>query len=141
MVIITWQYDPKIVWKQHFHYHGINYNLFEWLKVYRSPVYIYRKYYDFIKRLLWVFAMAFDDIIILSEIIEELLIHLEKVLKKLAKYGMFINFEKYQFAMNLVNFLGHNISKKGILSTVHNMQKLLDFSLPKDSNHFILRDV
>ena len=83
----------------------------------------------------------FDDIIILSEIIEELLIHLEKVLKKLAKYGMFINFEKFQFAMNLVNFLGHNISDKGILSTVHNMQKLLHFSLPKDSSHFILRDV
>ena len=83
----------------------------------------------------------FDDVIILSEIIEELLIHLEKVLKKLAKYGMFINFEKYQFAMNLVNFLGHNISDKGILSTVHNMQKLLDFSLPKDSSHSILRDV
>ena len=83
----------------------------------------------------------FDDIIILSEIIEELLTHLKKVLKKLAKYGMFINFQKYQFTMNLVNFLGHNISDKGILSTVHNMQKLLDFSLPKDSNHFILSDV
>ena len=52
----------------------------------------------------------FDDVIIFSETIEEHLIHLEKVLNKLAEYGMFINFEKCQFAMNSVNFLGHNIS-------------------------------
>ena len=28
---------PKIVIKQHFHYHGINYNVLEWLKVYPVP--------------------------------------------------------------------------------------------------------
>ena len=77
----------------------------------------------------------FDDVIIFSETIEEHLIHLEKVLNKLAEYGMFINFEKCQFAMNSVNFLGHNISDKGILPTVQNLQKILDFSLPKDADH------
>ena len=56
----------------------------------------------------------FDDVIIFSETIEEHFIHLEKVLKKLADYGMFINFEKCQFAMNSVDFLGHNIRDKGI---------------------------
>ena len=76
-----------------------------------------------------------DDVIIFSETIEEHLIHLEKVLNKLAEYGMFINFEKCQFAMNSVNFLGHNISYKGILPTVHNLQKILDFSFPKDADH------
>ena len=60
---------------------------------------------------------------------------MEKVLNKLAEYGMFINFEKCQFAMNSVNFLGHNISDKGILPTVQNLQKILDFSLPKDAYH------
>ena len=60
----------------------------------------------------------FDDVIIFSETIEE---HLEKVLKKLADYGMFINFEKCQFAMNSVDFLWHNIRDKGILPTVHNL--------------------
>ena len=77
----------------------------------------------------------FDDVIIFSETIEEHFIHLEKVLKKLAEYGMFINFEKYQFAMNSVDFLGHNISDKGILPTAHNLQKILDFSLPNDVDH------
>ena len=77
----------------------------------------------------------FDDVIIFSETIEEHLIHLEKVLNKLAEYGIFINFEKCQFAMNSVSFLGHNISDKGILPTVHNLQKILDFSLPKDGDH------
>ena len=77
----------------------------------------------------------FDDVIIFSETIEEHLIHLEKVLNTLAEYGMFINFEKCQFAMNSVNFLGHNISDKGILPTVQNLQNILDFSLPKDADH------
>ena len=77
----------------------------------------------------------FDDVIIFSETIEEHLIHLEKVLNKLAEYGIFINFEKCQFAMNSVSFLGHNISDKGILPTVQNLQKILDFSLPKDADH------
>ena len=48
---------------------------------------------------------------------------------------MLIYFEKYQSAMNSVNFLGHNISDEGILPTVHNLQKVLDFSLPKDADH------
>ena len=48
---------------------------------------------------------------------------------------MFTNFEKCQFAMNSVNFLEHNISDKGILPTVHNLPKILDFSLPKDADH------
>ena len=48
---------------------------------------------------------------------------------------MFINFEKCQFAMNSVNFLVHNIRDKGILPTVQNLQKILDFSLPKDADH------
>ena len=65
----------------------------------------------------------FDYLIIFSETVEEHLIHLKKVLKKLAEYGMFVNFEKCQFAMNSVNFLGDNISSKGILPTVHNLQK------------------
>ena len=46
---------------------------------------------------------------------------------------MFINFEKCQFAINSVNFLGHNISD--ILPTVHNLQKIPDFSLSKDGAH------
>ena len=77
----------------------------------------------------------FDDVIIFSETVEEHLIHLEKVWNNLAEYGMLIYFEKYQSAMNSVNFLGHNISDKGILPTVHNLQKILDFSLPKDADH------
>ena len=54
----------------------------------------------------------FDDVIIFSETIEEHLIHLEKVLNKLAEYGTFINIEKCQFATNSVNFLGHNITTR-----------------------------
>ena len=65
----------------------------------------------------------FDYLIIFSETVEEHLIHLKKVFKKLAEHGMFVNFEKCQFAMNSVNFLGDNISSKGILPTVHNLQK------------------
>ena len=60
---------------------------------------------------------------------------MEKVLNKLAAYGMFINFEKCQFAMNSANFLEHNISNKGILPTVQNLQKILNFSLLKDADH------
>ena len=48
---------------------------------------------------------------------------------------MFINFGKCQFAMNSVDFRGHSISGKGILPTVHNLQKILDFSLSKDADH------
>ena len=48
---------------------------------------------------------------------------------------MSINFEKCQFYMNSVKFLGRNISDKGILPTVHNLQEILDVSLPKDTGH------
>ena len=48
---------------------------------------------------------------------------------------MFINFEKCPFAMNSVNFLGRNISDKGILLNVHNLHKILDFSWLKDADH------
>ena len=77
----------------------------------------------------------FDDVIIFSETIEEHLMHFEKVLNKLAEYGMFINFEKCQFAVKSVNLLEHNISDKGILPTVHNLQKISAFSLSKDADH------
>ena len=54
------------------------------------------------------------------------LFHLEKILKKLAEYDMFINIEKCQFAMN---FLGH-------LPTVYNLQRISEeFFLPKDAGH------
>ena len=79
----------------------------------------------------------FDYLIIFSETIEEHLIHLKKVLKKLAEYGMFVNFAKCQFAMNSVNFLGDNISSKGIVPTVHNLLK----NKRRRSFTFIFRDV
>ena len=82
----------------------------------------------------------FDDVIIFSETIEEHLIHLEKVLNKLAEYGMFINFEKCQFAMNSVNFLGHNISDKGILPKLAENFRLL-LAERRRLFPFILRDV
>ena len=48
----------------------------------------------------------FDDIIILSKTIEEHLIHLEKVFKKLDEHGTFISFAKCQFAIVVQQFEG-----------------------------------
>lgn len=63
---------------------------------------------------------SFDDLIVFNKTIDEHLIHLQKVLKRLAEYGLFIYFEKCQFTMSSYNFLGHNINDKGILPTAHN---------------------
>ena len=80
----------------------------------------------------------FGDAIIFSETIKEHLIHLQRVLKKLAEYSIIIKFQKCQFALNSFNFLGHNFSDKGILPIVHKLQKTLDVSLPKSAGYLRL---
>jgi hypothetical protein len=61
------------------------------------------------------FVVVFiDDILIYSKSPEEHAMHLKLVLEKLREHKLYAIFSKYEFWSDIVSFLGHVISKKGI---------------------------
>ena len=61
--------------------------------------------------------------------------HLRKVFARLAEYGLVINPDKCEFGKSELTFLGHHISKDGILPLQEKVKVILDFPLPSSTKN------
>lgn len=71
-----------------------------------------------------------DDFLIFSASVEEHIQHVELLLQRLEKYGMFLHEEKCHFCLSEVNFLGYRVSGKGLLPMKDNVEAIRKLSAP-----------
>ena len=76
-----------------------------------------------------------DDIIIFAKTFEEHMQKLERVLQRLAEYGLKLKPSKCQFMRKEVQFLGHIISPKGLSPVSTNTEKIRNYPEPKNVKH------
>ena len=75
-----------------------------------------------------------DDIIIYSKTLDEHLIHIELVLKRLKLANLSINRAKSSFAKREVTFLGHIVTEKGLRKDPTKVQAIVEFPVPKNKH-------
>jgi len=68
-----------------------------------------------------------DDILIYSGPLEEHVEHLRKVFQKLKENKLYAKFEKCEFGVTKVDFLGHRITQKGLKMDDHKVKEILDW--------------
>lgn len=84
-----------------------------------------------LRPLLYDFVTIYvDDILIISETIEDHYYHIETVLKKFNEFNVTVNLEKCQFFKKEVTFLGHIISEHGIRMDPEKIETIQNFKRP-----------
>lgn len=73
-----------------------------------------------------------DDIVVYGKTLEEHLERVEQVLEKIGKSGMKLKPEKCHLLQESVNFLGHVVSKDGVLPSADNVAKILQWPRPQN---------
>ncbi len=72
-----------------------------------------------------------DDILIYSSSLEEHAEHLRKVFQRLRENKLYVKFEKCEFGVMEVDFLGHRITQEGLMMDDHKIKAILDWEPPK----------
>ncbi len=72
-----------------------------------------------------------DDILIYSSSMEEHAEHLRKVFQKLRENKLYAKLEKCEFGVTEVDFLGHRITREGLMMDNHKVKAILDWEPPK----------
>jgi hypothetical protein len=67
-----------------------------------------------------------DDILVYSSSMEEHAEHLRKVFQRLKENKLYAKFEKCEFGVSEVDFLGHRITQKGLKMDDHKVKAILD---------------
>ncbi|KAG1084625.1 hypothetical protein G6F40_014435 [Rhizopus arrhizus] len=75
-----------------------------------------------------------DDIIIFSETVEQHVLDLQKVFDKCEAAGLKLKGAKCRFGVSGVEYLGHQITKDGLLPTDKNVKKIMDMPAPTTSD-------
>ena len=75
-----------------------------------------------------------DDILVYSKNKEEHAEHLRLVLEKLREHQLYAKYSKCEFWLPEVTYLGHVISKDGIVVNPERVQAILDWTPPKNVN-------
>ena len=79
-------------------------------------------------KLLDIFMVVYlDDVMILSQTLEEHVKDVKLVLNTLNEAGMILNLSKCEFFTTDVRFVGHIISADGVRPDPRNIQKVLDW--------------
>ena len=87
---------------------------------------------DVIREYLDKFAVAYlDDILIYSNTLEEHILHVRQVLKKLLEHGLFVKLEKCEFHVQKISFLGFVISPEGISMDPAHISTISDWPVPR----------
>ena len=73
-----------------------------------------------------------DDIIIFSKSVEEHLIHLEEVFRRLRDANVKLNPKKCSFVKQKVEYLGHVVTPDGVTPNPEKVRVVLDFPVPKN---------
>ena len=95
----------------------------------RNAAQTFQRFMDQVVRGLDFVYVYIDDLLVASSSPEEHEQHLRQLFARLAEYGLVINPDKCEFGKSELNFLGHRISKDGILPLPEKVQVILDFSL------------
>jgi hypothetical protein len=72
-----------------------------------------------------------DDILIYSGSLEEHAEHLRKVFQRLRENKLYAKFEKCEFGVTEVDFLGHRITREGLKMDDYKIKAILDWEPPK----------
>jgi len=72
-----------------------------------------------------------DDILIYSGSLEEHAEHLSKVFQRLRGKKLYAKFEKCEFGVMEVDFLGHKITREGLKMDDHKVKAIMDWEPPK----------
>ena len=72
-----------------------------------------------------------DDIVIFSKSLQDHLIHLEQIFKKLKETNLKVQLDKSEFLRKEVNFLGHVITPDGITPNPIKIQAIQKYPIPK----------
>jgi len=72
-----------------------------------------------------------DDILIYSGSLEEHAEHLRKVFQRLRENKLYAKFEKCEFGVTKVDFLGHRITQEGLKMDDHKVKAIVDWEPPK----------
>lgn len=71
-----------------------------------------------------------DDILLMSETLEEHKILVQKVLRKLKEYGMETNWKKVKLAQRQIDFLGHTLSGEWVKPLDNRVKYMMSFPAP-----------
>ncbi len=72
-----------------------------------------------------------DNILVYSNSMEEHVEHLRKVFQRLRENKLYAKFEKCEFGVSEVDFLGHRITQEGLKIDDRKVKAILDWELPK----------
>lgn len=73
-----------------------------------------------------------DDVLVWGKSIEELHAIMEGVLERLLSFNVKVNFEKCQWFVDKVKYLGHIITREGIKPNREKLQAIIDAPIPKN---------
>src|SRR5256885_2232550 len=79
-----------------------------------------------------------DDIVVISNTIEQHEEHLAKVFTALRKAGLLLKHSKCVFAQKEIKYLGHLVSNEGIRPDPEKIQKIRDFPVPRDKKELMI---
>ena len=71
-----------------------------------------------------------DDLLIASRNRAEHLQHLRLVFERLSQHGIVVNIQKCEFGVSSLNYLGHRVSKDGILPLPEKVEAISSFPTP-----------
>jgi len=97
-----------------------------------APAFFQRQMSSFLKEHAAYCLVYLDDIIIFSASFEEHLVHVQEVLKTLRKHKFCIKKSKCRWAQSEVSFLGHKVTRNGIVPNPVNVEKIVNAPVPKD---------
>jgi hypothetical protein len=72
-----------------------------------------------------------DDILVYNNYMEEHVEHLRKVSQRLRENKLYAKFEKCEFGVTELDFLGHRITQEGLKMDDHKVKAILDWEPPK----------
>lgn len=73
-----------------------------------------------------------DDLCVFSNSFDQHLVHLGEILDRFREAGLTLKLAKCKFAQEKVNYLGHVISKEGILPDDDKVRAVREFPIPRD---------
>ena len=87
---------------------------------------------DALREYLDVFCVAYmDDIVVYSENEAEHTQHVRKVLAKLLQHGLYVKLEKCEFGVTEINFVGFQVSTRGIAMEEGKVSAILEWPEPR----------
>lgn len=99
-----------------------------------APATFMRLMHHVLGDLMWTVCMSYlDDVIIFSPTFEDHLRHVEQVFSAIRKAGLKLKPKKCAFAMQQIAFLGHIVSKEGILPDPEKLRAVSEFPPPSNA--------